>query len=73
MYNIETSSGIKLETVQSEETLVHIFHHFNYQFPFNHKGDVMVSVLVASAVNCGFQLRSGQTKHYEIDICCFLA
>ena len=31
----------------------------------------MVSVLVSSAVDCGFEPRSGQTKDYEIGICCF--
>ena len=31
----------------------------------------MVSVLVSSAVDCGFEPRSGQTKVYEIGICCF--
>ena len=37
----------------------------------NHIGDVMVSVLVSSAVDRGFESRSGQTKDYEIAICCF--
>ena len=32
---------------------------------------VLVSVLVSSAVDCGFELRSGQTKDYKIGICCF--
>ena len=31
----------------------------------------MVSVLVSSAVDCGFEPRSGQTKDYEFGICCF--
>ena len=34
---------------------------------------VMVSVLTSSAVDRGFEPRSGQTKDYEIDICCFSA
>ena len=34
---------------------------------------VMVSVLASSAVNLGFQPRSGQTKDYKIDICCISA
>ena len=34
-------------------------------------GGVMVSVLASSAVNRGFQPRSGQTKYYKIDMCCF--
>jgi hypothetical protein len=36
-------------------------------------GGVMVSVLASSAVDCGFEPRSGQTKDYEIGICCFSA
>ena len=36
-------------------------------------GGVMVSVLVLSAVDRGFEPRSGQTKGYAIDICCFCA
>ena len=31
----------------------------------------MVSVLVSSVVECGFEPRSGQTKDYEIDHYCF--
>ena len=30
---------------------------------------VMVSVLVSSVVDCGFEFRSGQTKDYKIGIC----
>ena len=36
-------------------------------------GGVMVSVLSSSAVDHGFELRSGQTKDYTIGICCFSA
>jgi hypothetical protein len=36
-------------------------------------GGVMVSVIALSAVDCGFQPRSGQTKDYQIGICCFSA
>ena len=32
----------------------------------NHNGGVMVSVLALSAVDCGFELRSGQTKDYKL-------
>ena len=31
----------------------------------------MVSVLASSAVDRGFESRSGQTKDYKIGICCF--
>jgi hypothetical protein len=30
----------------------------------------MVSVLAASVVDCGFEPQSGQTKDYNIGICC---
>jgi hypothetical protein len=33
----------------------------------------MVSVLASSAVDRGFDFRSGKTKNYEIGICCFSA
>ena len=33
----------------------------------------MVGVLDSSAVDCGFEPRSGQTKDYEIGIYCFSA
>jgi hypothetical protein len=34
---------------------------------------IMASVIAASAVDRGFESRSGQTKHYKIGSCCFLA
>jgi hypothetical protein len=34
---------------------------------------VMVIVLTSSAVDCGFEPRSGQTKDFKIGICCFSA
>jgi hypothetical protein len=45
-----------------------IIHNF---LQSNRIGGVMVSVLASSAVDCGFEPRSGQTKDYEIGICCF--
>ena len=33
----------------------------------------MISVLALIPVDCGFQPRSGQTKDYQIGICCFSA
>ena len=33
----------------------------------------MVSVLASSAIDRGFEPRSGQTKEYKIGICCFSA
>ena len=37
----------------------------------NRIGGVVVSVLSSSAVDRGFETRSGQTKDYEIGMCCF--
>ena len=39
----------------------------------NRIGGVMVNVLASSAVDRGFEPRSGQTKDYKIGICCFSA
>ena len=39
----------------------------------NRIGGVMVRVLASSAVDRGFEPRSGQTKDYKIGICCFSA
>jgi hypothetical protein len=36
-------------------------------------GDIMISMLTSSAVDCGFEPRSGQTNDYKISICCFSA
>ena len=36
-------------------------------------GGVMVSVLASNVVDHGFKPQSGQTKVYEIGICCFSA
>jgi hypothetical protein len=32
-----------------------------------------VSVLASSAIDCGYEPRSGQTKECKIGICCFFA
>jgi hypothetical protein len=39
----------------------------------NRIGSVMVSVLASSAIDCGYDPRSGQTKEYKIGMCCFSA
>ena len=40
---------------------------------FNRISGVMVSMLASSAVDRGFEPRSGQAKDYKIGICCFSA
>ena len=39
----------------------------------NRFGGVMVNMLASNAVDRGFETRSGQTKDFKIDICCFSA
>ena len=42
-------------------------------YPSNRASGVIVRVLALCAVDREFELRSGQTKDYEIGICCFSA
>ena len=44
--------------------MVYVLYH-------NLIGSIMVSMLDTSTVDCGFEPWSGQTKDYEICICCF--
>ena len=44
-----------------------------FRFRTHYIGGVMASVLASSAVDRGFEPRSGQTKDYKIGICCFSA
>ena len=44
---------------------------FLYLIIFDRVNGVMVSVLASSAVDHGFEPCLGQTKDYEIGICCF--
>ena len=41
-----------------------------YQYRTNHIDGVMVSMLTSSMVDCVLEPQRGQTKHYEIGICC---
>ena len=38
---------------------------------YNRIGGVMVSVLATRVVDHGFESKSGKTRDYKIDICCF--
>jgi hypothetical protein len=42
-------------------------------YVWNNIGGIMASALASSAVDCWFEPRTGQTKDYKIDICCFSA
>jgi hypothetical protein len=46
-----------------------IYRDFDFSYTVNRIGGVMVSVLALSAVDRGFEPRSGHTRDYEIDIC----
>ena len=50
-----------------------VLKQFLLKYYLNRIGGVMVSVLASSAVDRGFEPRPGQTKDYNIDICCFSA
>jgi hypothetical protein len=45
----------------------------NISVILDHIGGVMVSMLALSVVDHGFKPRTGQTKNYEIGMCCFSA
>ena len=71
MYNTSSAKRIDVLTIIfSEDTIRNngqLSHKIQLQIPF------LVSVLESAAVDCGFEPRSGQTKDYEIDMCCFLS
>ena len=50
-----------------------LFMESYFSNDFDRIGGVMVSMLASSAVGCGFETLSGQTKDYKIAICCFSA
>jgi hypothetical protein len=56
----------------SDCCLMPIQQFFSYKIISRFDG-VMVIMLASSAVDRGFESRSGQTKDYEIDICWFSA
>ena len=60
-----------IQTVKHDNIYLIWCHVFILFMLWNHIGGVMVSVLASSAVDRGFEPRSGQTKNYKISICCF--
>jgi hypothetical protein len=48
-------------------------HKILTQIMRNRIGVVMVGLLRSSALDCGFEHRSGQTKNNQIDMCCISA
>ena len=63
-----------LRTSQSSLTVSHFEWRPLFVSPaFSHSGTTSVSVPTSSAVDRGFESRSGQTKDYKIGFCCFSA
>ena len=55
-------------------TFLRSYYFIGLSSPYvDHIGGVIVSVLASSAIDPGFEPRSGQTKDYKIGICCFSA
>ena len=79
----ENSCVIKIfsRTRNRNATSFAVQRHFDYidyiqmkvPVSMNCIGGVMISMPASSAVNRGFEPRSGHTKDYEIGICCFSA
>jgi hypothetical protein len=72
LYSIENKS-----TLIKQPIVMYYLYTLNWSLFFpnitNHIGGIMVSLLASSVVEHGFEPPSGQTKDYEIDICCFSA
>jgi hypothetical protein len=58
---------------QRNSQIMYIVHLHEMSNPENSVGGVLVSVLSSSAEDRGFDSRSGQTKDYQIGICCSTA
>ena len=75
----ELENKVELETTSKHRIEVCLFYYINkfyyypFKFFFNLISGVMVSVLASSAADRGFEPQSGQTKDYNIGICCFSA
>jgi hypothetical protein len=70
--NYLTSIGVRQRQLSSWFCIIPLNLIGTYIY-LNRVGGVMVSVLASSAVDRGFEPWSGQTKDYNIGICCFSA
>jgi hypothetical protein len=62
-----------MQNVQGHNNWLSSLRHYLIQTKVNRIGGVMVSLLASSAVDRGFEPRSGQSKDYAIAICCLSA
>ena len=60
--------NLELNTLLHCKYILYIYISSSYS---NRFCGLMVTVLASSAVDCGFESRSGQTIDYKIGICCF--
>ena len=56
----------RTNSVMKNAIILNIIHNI-----LNRISGIIVDVLASSAIDCGFEPRSGQTKDYKIGICCF--
>jgi hypothetical protein len=62
-----------MSTKHNNSSSKSIPHKILTQIMRNRIGVVMVGLLLSSALDCGFEHRSGQTKNNQIDMCCISA
>ena len=67
IFDFLTLNDVEISSNNMSTRLTFIFNIYI----FNHIGGVMVRVLTSSAIDCWLEPRSGQTKDYEIGMCCF--
>ena len=68
------SNKILIQVYTGTDCYVMTFAQMNIVcYMMNHIDGVMVGVFTVSVIDCGYEPRSGQTKDYEIGICCFFA
>ena len=62
-----------IETSAKSTFLTHIYMTTHFPGLVYHIDSVMVSVLASSVIDRVFEPRSGQTKNFNVGICCFSA
>ena len=71
--NLDKDFFLKMSIKHNNSSSRSMPHKILTQIMRNRIGVVMVGLLVLSALDCGFEHRSGQTKDNKIDICCISA
>ena len=71
--HVAPSFGVLFIFISITLVSIYFFRDCDFSYTVNHIGGVVDSVLALSAVDRGFEPRSGHTRDYEIGICCFSA